>query len=89
MINVTGQPVAYPPSQSHHAGSVYINKSYDSGSKDRGRRVPNQELIVIDYADNHGRDNANIVRDPVQLGKSSLKSILAVNFQNSAPVGSK
>ena len=74
---MSGQPVAYPPSHSkqqlhHHAvssGSVYINKSYDSGhSKERGaRRVPDQELIVIDYADT-GRDaTSSVVRDPVQL----------------------
>ena len=68
---ISGQPVAFPPSQSpgsaHSHGSVYINSNYDPGGKDRVRRPPgpDQELIVIDYADNprdgsHGGRGENV-----------------------------
>ena len=81
---VSGQPVAYPPSQALHPGqgSVYINKSYDSGSKDRGRRVPNQELIVIDYADH--RDNSQVLRDPVQLVDLNSREEVSITGQHPA-----
>ena len=68
---ISGQPVAFPPSQSpgsgHSHGSVYINSNYDPGGKDRVRRQPgpDQELIVIDYADpprdgSHGGRGENV-----------------------------
>jgi len=82
---VSGQPVPYPPSHSStkqhagHAGSVYINKSYDNGSKDRGRRVPNQELIVIDYA-----EAGHQPRDPVQLVDLNSREEVSITGQHPA-----
>ena len=79
--------MAYPPQSSAHShGSVYINTTYDHGSKDRdrGRRVPDQELIVIDYADNPRDGSHAAVRDNVKLVDLNSREEVSITGQHPA-----